>query len=322
MTKEVENESNQETRGQKILANAISEGFKGYADSKLALNANFSSLGGVTNWIKNFQFDKVNLIVGCDTCKQVEHIASFQENTNTVVIHDLKSGKSSSLKIDDVDTFEKPGWTWVNEGAIFVCGFSKKSTKAGILSLSGQYDPVAQMNKARSTHAVIAFNEKVYAFGGYNGTRMRSAECFDIEEGTWNELQDMPRECSFVNAAINGCRIFITGFSMGTILEFNPMNSSYYELAIEIPRDVNKGIIATPSSLLIVTANGNCYESDYTGQEKGQSPCTYNGTNIQGETILFNGMYYFVTYSKGKCDIQTFNPSTKESNLSSNALQA
>jgi len=42
-----------------------------------------------------------------------------------------------------VDTFEKPGWTWVNEGAIFVCGFSKKSTKAGILSLSGQYDPVA-----------------------------------------------------------------------------------------------------------------------------------------------------------------------------------
>lgn len=69
MTKEVENESNQETRGQKILANAISEGFKGYADSKLALNANFSSLGGVTNWIKNFQFDKVNLIVGCDTCK-------------------------------------------------------------------------------------------------------------------------------------------------------------------------------------------------------------------------------------------------------------
>ena len=34
--------------------------------------------------------------------------------------------------------------------------------------------------------------QKVFAFGGFNGTNLKSAEVYDVLENSWKSLPDMP----------------------------------------------------------------------------------------------------------------------------------
>ena len=52
--------------------------------------------------------------------------------------------------------------------------------------------PTENMNKPRNAHGLEKMAHKIFAFGGYDRKRVKSAEVYDVVENSWNNLPDMP----------------------------------------------------------------------------------------------------------------------------------
>ncbi|KAI3917825.1 hypothetical protein MKW92_028643 [Papaver armeniacum] len=76
------------------------------------------------------------------------------------------------------------------------------------------------MNTRRGCHSLVVLNEKLYALGGYDGSKMiSSVEMYDPRMQLWIAHQNMKEPRGYSSAAVVGETIFaISGLKEGKML--------------------------------------------------------------------------------------------------------
>ena len=87
------------------------------------------------------------------------------------------------------------------------------------------------MNKARECKAVLHKN-KIYVVGGYNGRPLDNIEIYDIENETWEELEDSPVSISAYSCLVKDDLIYFFGDyeELNMVLIFNPENKEWINI--------------------------------------------------------------------------------------------
>ena len=68
------------------------------------------------------------------------------------------------------------------------------------------------MGSARYWHGLFKYDGIVYAFGGWNGSTIKSVEQYEICSDKWTCIQDLPKPCSSISCArIQSC-IYMTSY--------------------------------------------------------------------------------------------------------------
>ena len=88
------------------------------------------------------------------------------------------------------------------------------------------------MINARTQHATVVVDGKLYVIGGYDHGELSSVECLDLEQGQWLEVAPMITARRFHGAAVLGRLIFVAGGSpvgtSGTSVEsFDPATNQW-----------------------------------------------------------------------------------------------
>ena len=77
-----------------------------------------------------------------------------------------------------------------------------------------RWEPVADMNKIRGGCGVVAYQNRIYAIGGYDGKKKKkSVEVYDPNENRWRMAEDLPhpREDLGHSCAVFNNHIVIAG---------------------------------------------------------------------------------------------------------------
>ncbi|KAF9594057.1 hypothetical protein IFM89_027097 [Coptis chinensis] len=74
------------------------------------------------------------------------------------------------------------------------------------------WESVPSMKTSRGGHSVAAFNEKIYAFGGFDGTRnVSEVEVLDPRFGSWTDGDSMHQPRVSAGAVVIGESIYVIG---------------------------------------------------------------------------------------------------------------
>jgi len=120
------------------------------------------------------------------------------------------------------------------DNAIYICGgwshdFEELSSCEKYDCTSDEWASMPPMQTKRWGHVSVAYNNKIYIFGGRNGMPLNtyilnSTEIFDPVEGSWKLGAEMPTARYSMRAVAVQDKIYICG---GTIDAENPVDSCY-----------------------------------------------------------------------------------------------
>ncbi len=100
----------------------------------------------------------------------------------------------------------------------------------------------------------VAFKNKIYILGGYNGKAMKSVMVFDTKTMQWERLKDLPYPLSAYSAVSDGKSIFLFGDynKMDTIHRYDPKTQELFLLDEKItPRRHTAAVIVNKSVYVI-----------------------------------------------------------------------
>ena len=99
------------------------------------------------------------------------------------------------------------------------------------------------MNEARSSHGLSKRDQKIFAFGGYDGSNpMKSAEVYDVVKNSWKKLPDMPEEGFQITCVRVQNQIFITSVQF-RLVSYDIRNEAYSYVG-----EQSKGLCCVASS--------------------------------------------------------------------------
>ena len=83
------------------------------------------------------------------------------------------------------------------------------------------------MNVARSAHGLQKSDQKIFAFGGYDGDKfIKSAEVYDVVKNQWKNLPDMPQEGAGVTCERVQNKILISSLQF-RLISYDTVNDAY-----------------------------------------------------------------------------------------------
>ena len=165
------------------------------------------------------------------------------------------------------------------------------------------------MPTARSSLAVVAFENKIYAIGGQTASGVTSAsECYDIETNAWIELAEKPTAVSEINAAVIGGLIYVPGGRLETglttdIFEVYDPVSNEWGIRAAMPSRLSGYSLVTHEGHLFIFGGwdgqeyrNNVYEynpASDTWAERSPMPTAraFSGAAVAGGVIYVIGGY-------------------------------
>lgn len=88
--------------------------------------------------------------------------------------------------------------------------------------LDGQWYSRSPMPMPLSAYALIAFEGKLYIFGGWNGNvYVGNVYVYDPSQDRWEEKTSMPTARGYAGAAVSSGKIFVFGGTNGDVLDVN-----------------------------------------------------------------------------------------------------
>ena len=93
-------------------------------------------------------------------------------------------------------------------------------------------------------------NNKVYIFGGYNGTVLNTCDTFDLKTKEWKSITALPQGSNSITAAMLGKDIILSGYHFSCCYSYNDSTfTSILTLPANIYKIVCEGWIYTNSIL-------------------------------------------------------------------------
>jgi hypothetical protein len=91
------------------------------------------------------------------------------------------------------------------------------------------------MLQPRILHAVIAINQHVYVFGGYNFAEgnLISSEIFGTDENSWNRLPNLTESISFASVCRKRENLYITGFAVSSVCVLDLLTLRMTDIKLE-----------------------------------------------------------------------------------------
>uniref|UniRef100_A0A1A9WXW3 BACK domain-containing protein n=1 Tax=Glossina brevipalpis TaxID=37001 RepID=A0A1A9WXW3_9MUSC len=87
---------------------------------------------------------------------------------------------------------------------------------------------ISNMNEIRSQHSAIGLNGVVYSMGGYNDSRLRTAECYDPVNKRWNYIAPMSNSrYNFGICSYNDFVYVVGGYDTSTVECYNPASNEW-----------------------------------------------------------------------------------------------
>ena len=247
------------------------------------------------------------------------------ESTRNVLVYLVP--KSKTLKVYNIDTqqvsnvtmglpttIDNAGWTWLNPTAIILTGLRTRNKKCFVVQVEdGATTERAEMQQFRTIHATIMVGQQVFVFGGVDETtrQIDKAEVYDVNGDVWSELPNMPFASSRINAVTTSGMIYITGYELGNIVEFNPATSTYRALAMMSFMRTCKTILTTGSSLVLLVRGDYGREVNTQGAaiERLDASFKPEGYLVGCETEKAGKIYFTLS---GQQDLYVFDITSKE----------
>ena len=108
------------------------------------------------------------------------------------------------------------------------------------------------MIQKRRLHGTILFEEKVYTFGGdKRGDDLESAEKYELQTNTWDNLPDLPVAGSAICCIKFNQAILITSENF-SLIRFDPLNQEYTQFDIQIDEDI-KNLAVVEEDIFLFT---------------------------------------------------------------------
>ncbi|KAG8441289.1 hypothetical protein GDO86_006863 [Hymenochirus boettgeri] len=128
-------------------------------------------------------------------------------------------------------------------------------------SVKNSWNELCGMFGPKCMHGFVAYNQKLYALGGWDGRIVRdSVECFIIQENCWSQVSRMPTPlCYFASTQLNGKLYLIGG---GTtvdisasphlgILIFSPSSDTWCQIPLKTMCST-AGVIRLDNKLYVI----------------------------------------------------------------------
>jgi len=159
---------------------------------------------------------------------------SEMEAVKSVVLFVHSPTKNQVSKVSNM-TIERGIHTAVSlDNFIYACGgmaqdYEELSSCEKYDCVSDKWTPIESMHAKRWGHASVAYNNKIYVFGGRNGMPMsinvlNSTEIYDPVENKWTVGAQMPTPKISLRAIVVQDKIYLCG---GSIDAENPVNTCY-----------------------------------------------------------------------------------------------
>ncbi len=133
-------------------------------------------------------------------------------------LFDLRSGQVTAGR--DMTTARYDAAAALIDDSVYVCGGYDRTSWLSSCEKSrlGRWTGIAAMNQMRPGLAMVTVDQKLFAFGGYNGRRyfLSSVERYDRESNRWEMVSPMPTNRSNPGAAVFNGWIYVCGGWNGT----------------------------------------------------------------------------------------------------------
>ena len=231
----------------------------------------------------------------------------FSFNSNIMSTYEPKSNLQKSHTLQGGRNIpEKACWCNLQSGFVFVCGGFVSNTYQSTTYLVDptnlNVEVTAQMTQARRSHGLIEYEGRVYAFGGYNGALLNSAERYTLREEQWAPISSMKTARNFVMPALMQGKIYIVGYDGNGLEVYDPQKDEYKTLEFTLPVSNAYTAVFGCEAALIVLQTTNLFLCDL--DEEGQlrviksSIISKNaGWFTYGAPIYQSKKFYFYNYA-------------------------
>lgn len=231
----------------------------------------------------------------------------FSFNSNIMSTYEPKSNLQKSHTLQGGRNIpEKACWCNLQSGFIFVCGGFVSNTYQSTTYL---VDPTnlsvsvtAQMTQARRSHGLLEYEGQVYAFGGYNGSLLSSAEKYTLRAEQWTAISPMQTARNFVMPALMKGKIYLVGYDGNGIEVYSPLLDQYKTLEFTLPVSNAYTAVFGCDAALVILQTTNLFLCDL--EEEGElrvikaSSISKNaGWFTYGAPIYQSNKFYFYNYA-------------------------
>ena len=231
----------------------------------------------------------------------------FSFNSNIMSIYEPKSNIQKSHTLQGGKNIpEKACWCNLQSGFIFVCGGFINNTYQSLTLLVDptnlSIDATAQMTQARRSHGLIEYQGHVYAFGGYNGALLNSAEKYNLRSAQWSPIASMKTARNFVMPALMQGKIYLVGYDGNGVERYDPSVDECRTLEVTLPvSNAYTAVFGCEAALIILqTTNLFLYDVGEDGQLRliKSSIISKNaGWFTYGAPIYQSNKFYFYNYA-------------------------
>lgn len=106
-------------------------------------------------------------------------------------------------------------------------------------------------------------------------------------------------ESGFTTAVSMGVYIYVTGFNLENIFEYDPYQNIFRDLRRGFQSLTYKSLIKTPDTIIILADKSPSFEMQVENREKKfvEIPATLEKPAVKGNTIIIDSLTYFKKYN-------------------------
>ncbi|CAG9331014.1 unnamed protein product [Blepharisma stoltei] len=238
-------------------------------------------------------------------------IISPLKNSQNVIITKLSDMKNYILELDIEETLgdhismcQLPdmkiffyGNYWEKKG--FIKSSKVYSGITFILDLSSNQLEMLEKGFDCYESNCIYYNNKVYAFGGFNGQSLTIARKYNLEQNRWLDLCEMPEPSRRVSSAMFQKSILLCGYNHSTLYRYEIINKIYMPLGLSLKKDTNKVVFVGKERAYVIEFGSNIYESDFRDARKWhtlvRSHIPDSFTLISHRVLYGPSMFFFLS---------------------------
>ena len=142
----------------------------------------------------------------------------------------------------------------------------------------------------------VRLGRKVYAFGCGDIMYSSESEIYDICADWWVLGPQMPVTITNAHAIYHINKIFITGTSISSVVEFEPIKETYRVFELQLTSLSPKSLLVTSSQVIVLSNLDNCgMKIDKQGHiiEEFWLTREWTGGMLYGP-VIYNGRTYFI----------------------------
>ena len=102
--------------------------------------------------------------------------------------------------------------------------FQGRKGKSYLINLKDKNFEVLKSGPPKKHAGSVFKNEKVYIFGGYHSSALRSCEMFDLKNREWSETHLLPQASHAITAACLNKEIILSGYELNCCYSYNDSN--------------------------------------------------------------------------------------------------